>query len=40
MKAAVGICWLALFPADREVSACADGYGVQVRLGAMEFVPG
>src|SRR5258707_14264222 len=26
---------LALFPADREVPACADGYGVQVRLGAM-----
>src|SRR5262249_29210760 len=23
---------LALFPADREVPACADGYGVQVRL--------
>jgi len=23
---------LALFPADREVAACADGYGVQVRL--------
>jgi hypothetical protein len=25
---------LALFPADREVPACADGYGVQVRLDA------
>jgi transposase len=28
---------LALFPADREVPACADGYGVQVRLNAMEL---
>jgi transposase len=28
---------LALFPADREVPACADGYGVQVRLDAMEL---
>jgi hypothetical protein len=28
---------LALFPADREVPACADGYGVQVRLEAMEL---
>jgi transposase len=28
---------LALFPADREVSACANGYGVQVRLDAMEL---
>jgi hypothetical protein len=27
---------LALFPADREV-ACADGYGVQVRLDAMQL---
>ncbi len=27
---------LAPFPADREVPACADGYGVQVRLDAME----
>jgi transposase len=26
---------LALFPADRAVPACADGYGVQVRLEAM-----
>src|SRR5262249_22649209 len=25
------------FPADREVPACADGYGVQVRLDAMEL---
>jgi transposase len=28
---------LALFPADREVPACANGYGVQVRLDAMEL---
>ncbi len=28
---------LALFPADRELPACADGYGVQVRLDAMEL---
>ena len=28
---------LALFPADREVPACANGYGVQVRLAAMEL---
>jgi transposase len=28
---------LALFPADREVPACADGHGVQVRLDAMEL---
>jgi transposase len=28
---------LALFPADREVPVCADGYGVQVRLDAMEL---
>jgi transposase len=28
---------LALFPADREVPACADGYGVQVRLDAMKL---
>src|SRR5262249_58875186 len=28
---------LALFPADREVPACAEGYGVQVRLDAMEL---
>jgi len=28
---------LALFPADREVPASADGYGVQVRLAAMEL---
>jgi hypothetical protein len=28
---------LALFPADREVSASADGYGVPVRLDAMEL---
>jgi transposase len=28
---------LALFPADHEVPACADGYGVQVRLDAMEL---
>src|ERR1700746_3475541 len=28
---------LALFPADREVPACAHGYGVQVRLDAMEL---
>jgi hypothetical protein len=28
---------LALFPADREVPGCADGYGVQVRLDAMEL---
>ena len=28
---------LALFPADRAVPACADGYGVQVRLEAMEL---
>jgi transposase len=28
---------LALFPADREVPAGADGYGVQVRLDAMEL---
>jgi transposase len=28
---------LALFPADRAVPACADGYGVQVRLDAMEL---
>jgi transposase len=28
---------LALFPADQEVPACADGYGVQVRLDAMEL---
>jgi transposase len=28
---------LALFPADREVPACAGGYGVQVRLDAMEL---
>jgi transposase len=28
---------LALFPAGREVPACADGYGVQVRLDAMEL---
>jgi hypothetical protein len=28
---------LVLFPADREVPACADGYGVQVRLDAMEL---
>jgi transposase len=28
---------LALFPADREVPACADGYGVKVRLDAMEL---
>jgi len=28
---------LALFPADREVPANADGYGVQVRLDAMEL---
>src|SRR6201981_2604077 len=27
----------ALFPADREVPACADGYGVQVRLDGMEL---
>jgi hypothetical protein len=27
---------LALFPADREGPACADGYGVQVRLDGME----
>ena len=30
-------CQLALFPADREVPACADGHGVQVRLDAMEL---
>ncbi|HEY2541092.1 MAG TPA: IS1634 family transposase [Stellaceae bacterium] len=28
---------LALFPADREVPACANGYGVQVRLDGMEL---
>src|SRR5467141_1599653 len=28
---------LALFAADREVPECADGYGVQVRLDAMEL---
>jgi transposase len=28
---------LALFPADHEVPACADGYSVQVRLDAMEL---
>jgi transposase len=28
---------LALFPADRAVPACAEGYGVQVRLDAMEL---
>jgi Transposase DDE domain len=28
---------LALFPADREVPACADGHGVQVWLDAMEL---
>ena len=28
---------LALFAADREVPACADGYGVQVRLDAMQL---
>jgi transposase len=28
---------LALFPADREIPACADGHGVQVRLDAMEL---
>jgi transposase len=28
---------LALFPADREVPPCAAGYGVQVRLDAMEL---
>jgi transposase len=28
---------LALFPADREVPACAEGHGVQVRLDAMEL---
>src|SRR5579864_4214307 len=28
---------LALFPADREIPANADGYGVQVRLDAMEL---
>jgi hypothetical protein len=28
---------LALFPADHEVPACADGYGVQVRLDGMEL---
>jgi len=28
---------LALFPADRQVPACAEGYGVQVRLDAMEL---
>src|SRR5437899_11695466 len=28
---------LALFPADREVPARADGYGVQVRLAAVEL---
>jgi transposase len=28
---------LALFPADREVPPCADGYSVQVRLDAMEL---
>jgi hypothetical protein len=28
---------LALFPADREAPECADGYGVQVRLDAMEL---
>jgi hypothetical protein len=28
---------LALFPADREVPAAADGHGVQVRLDAMEL---
>jgi transposase len=28
---------LALFPADREVPRCTDGYGVQVRLDAMEL---
>jgi hypothetical protein len=28
---------LALFPADREVPECAEGYGVQVRLDAMEL---
>jgi transposase len=28
---------LALFPADRELPACADGYGVKVRLDAMEL---
>jgi hypothetical protein len=28
---------LALFPADREVPACAEGHGVQVRLEAMEL---
>jgi hypothetical protein len=28
---------LALFPADRGVPACADGYGVQVRLDVMEL---
>jgi Transposase DDE domain len=28
---------LALFPADREVPACAKGYGVQVRLDGMEL---
>jgi Transposase DDE domain len=28
---------LTLFPADREVPACANGYGVQVRLDGMEL---
>ena len=28
---------LALFPTDRQVPACADGYGVLVRLDAMEL---
>ena len=28
---------LALFPADREIPTCANGYGVQVRLDAMEL---
>ena len=28
---------LALFPADREIPSCAAGYGVQVRLDAMEL---
>jgi hypothetical protein len=28
---------LALFPADHQVPASADGYGVQVRLDAMEL---
>jgi transposase len=28
---------LALFPSDREVPACAEGYGVRVRLDAMEL---